>query len=105
MRTLRQTGAELVSNVRPRTYPPGQSVEVFQARALADAHRGPTTPEDREHVTGPLYAGSFSVVRFAADPPRTEPPVALDTPEDHARLEAILLSLERPHWEYGWETS
>jgi spore coat polysaccharide biosynthesis protein SpsF len=103
VRTLRREGCDVVTNVRPRSYPPGQSVEVFRTSALEAAHRGPTTPEDREHVTGPLYEGGFTVVRFAADPPRTEPSVALDTPADHARLEAILLSLDRPHWEYGWE--
>ena len=102
VRTLRREGCDLVTNVRPRSYPPGQSVEVFLTNALEAAHAGPTTPADREHVTGPLYAGAFSVVRFFADPPRTEPSVALDTREDHARLEAILSRLDRPHWELGW---
>ena len=100
---LRRTGADLVTNVRPRTFPPGQSVEVFRAGALEAAHDGPTTAEDREHVTPPLYAGAFAVARFAADPPRTEPSLALDTAADHARLEGILRGLDRPHWQYAWE--
>jgi spore coat polysaccharide biosynthesis protein SpsF (cytidylyltransferase family) len=103
VRTLRRTGCDVVTIVRPRTYPKGQSVEAFLTSALAAAHGGATTAEDREHVTGPLYAGGFEVVAVSANPPRTEPAVALDTAEDHARIEALLTGLDRPHWEYGWE--
>jgi spore coat polysaccharide biosynthesis protein SpsF (cytidylyltransferase family) len=96
-------GPDLVTNVRPRTFPPGQSVEVARTASLERAHRGDVTPEEREHVTGPLYDGAYVVVRFEADPPRTEPPMTLDTVEDHARLEALLLGMDRPHWDYRWD--
>ena len=100
---MRAGGADLVTNVRPRTFPPGQSVEVVLTEALERALRGSATDEDREHVTGPLYRDGFSIVRFANDPPQTTPRYTLDTPADHARLEAILLRMDRPHWEYGWD--
>jgi len=100
---MRREGPDLVTNVRPRTFPPGQSVEVARIDALRRAHAGDVTAEDREHVTGPLYDGGFSVVRFEAETPRTEPPLTLDTAADHERLEGILLGLDRPHWEYTWE--
>ena len=93
-RLMREHATDLVTNVRPRTYPPGQSVEVVRTAALAARPGG-------EHVTGRLYEGPL--VRFAADPPRTAPALTLDTPDDHARLEAILRAMERPHHEYGWE--
>jgi spore coat polysaccharide biosynthesis protein SpsF (cytidylyltransferase family) len=93
---MRASEADLVTNVRPRTFPPGQSVEVVRTEALAAA------PGDPEHVTGALYDRA-RIVRFEADPPRTEPPLTLDTPADHARLEAILRAMDRPHWEYSWE--
>jgi spore coat polysaccharide biosynthesis protein SpsF (cytidylyltransferase family) len=96
VRLMRETGANLVTNVRPRTFPPGQSVEVLRTEALAAALGDP------EHVTGALYAGE-GIVRFAQDPPRTTPAFTLDTPEDHARLEAILTRMDRPHWEYRWD--
>jgi spore coat polysaccharide biosynthesis protein SpsF len=91
---MRRTAADLVSNVRPRTFPPGQSVEVVRTAALAARPGG-------EHVTGQLYDGA--VVRFEADPPRTSPALTLDTPTDHARLQAILQAMDRPHWDYGWQ--
>jgi spore coat polysaccharide biosynthesis protein SpsF (cytidylyltransferase family) len=91
---MRGARADLVTNVRPRTFPPGQSVEVVRTDALAARPGG-------EHVTERLYDGD--IVRFVADPPRTGPPLTLDTRADHARLEAILLAMDRPHHEYGWE--
>jgi spore coat polysaccharide biosynthesis protein SpsF len=100
---LRETGADLVTNVRPRSFPPGQSIEAFTTEALRRSLGTQRDADDREHVTGPLYRGGFVIERFAIDPPRTTPAVTLDTAEDRARLEAILASLERPHWEYGWE--
>jgi spore coat polysaccharide biosynthesis protein SpsF len=99
---MRETGADLVTNVRPRTFPPGQSVEVVRADVLARALDG-MSADEREHVTGPLYRAGTRIVRFAADPPRTDVRLTLDTPDDHARLEAILRAMRRPHWEYGWE--
>lgn len=103
VRLLAESGADLVTNVRPRTFPPGQSVEVVLADALELAHAHDSSDEDREHVTGPLYDGRFSVVRFEADVPRTEPAFTVDTPADRVRVEAILQGMNRPHYEYTWE--
>lgn len=100
---FRESGADLVTNVRPRTFPPGQSVEVARTESLARAHAGDTSDEDREHVTGPLYENGFAVVRFVADPPRTQPSFTLDTEDDRVRLEGILRGMQRPHHEYTWE--
>lgn len=100
---LIDSGAQVVSNVRPRTFPPGQSVEVTWTDALEEAHARDATQEDREHVTGPLYDGRFRIERFEADPPRTTPAFTVDTPEDLERIEAILRGMDRPHYDYTWE--
>jgi spore coat polysaccharide biosynthesis protein SpsF (cytidylyltransferase family) len=100
---MRRTGADLVTNVRPRTFPPGQSVEVVRTEALARALAAGPTAEEREHVTGPLYGAEGAIVRFAADPPCTDMRFTLDTPADRDRLEAILRAMRRPHWEYDWK--
>jgi len=101
---MRASGADLVTNVRPRTFPPGQSVEVVRTAALARALELGMTAEDAEHVTGPLYDEDiWRVVRFEAESPRTEPPLTVDTPEDRDRIAELLERLDRPHWEVGWE--
>jgi spore coat polysaccharide biosynthesis protein SpsF len=96
---MRSGPHDLVTNVRPRTFPPGQSVEVVRTGALERAH----DPDDSEHVTGPLYSGAFDVRRFEAEVPRTDVRYTLDEPGDVARLERILLAMERDHWEYRWD--
>lgn len=100
---MRQGDADLVTNVRPRTFPPGQSVEVVRTEALAEALAAGADEETREHVTGPLYEGRFRVLRFEAAEPRTDVRFTLDMPEDQTRLAAILEAMDRPHWEYTWE--
>jgi spore coat polysaccharide biosynthesis protein SpsF (cytidylyltransferase family) len=102
---LRGSGADLVSNVRPRSFPPGQSVEVLRTDVLRTAVERMRDDDDREHVTAWLYRhpDEVRIVRFENDPPVTEPRLTLDEPDDHARLEALLRGLERPHWEYGWD--
>jgi spore coat polysaccharide biosynthesis protein SpsF len=101
----RATGADLVTNVRPRSFPPGQSVEVLKTGALRLAVERMEDPSDREHVTAWLYRhpAEVRIERFAQDPPVTEPPLTLDGPADRIRLERVLSRMERPHWEYRWD--
>ena len=102
---LRVSEADLVSNVRPRSFPPGQSVEVLRTLTLRTAVERMDDDSDREHVTAWLYRhpDEVRVLHFAHDPPVTAPRMTLDEPTDHARLEGVLHRMERPHWEYGWE--
>ena len=101
VRTLRREGCDLVTNVRPRQLParpigPALSDERARGRTGRPDHaRGPRARH------GPLYAGAFacSVLRRST---AHRAVVALDTREDHARREAILSRLDRPHWGFGW---
>jgi spore coat polysaccharide biosynthesis protein SpsF len=98
-------GADIVSNVRPRSFPKGQSVEVIALPALARAVAQMTLPDEREHVTPFLYAHPelFPLRAFGAEHPRPEVQLSVDTPEDFARCEAILAALSEPHWRAGWQ--
>src|SRR5258706_15558200 len=96
---------DLVTNVRPRSFPKGQSIEVMTTAALAEAVEHMSTAEEREHVTPYLYAHPerFTIRSFAAAEPRPEVQLSVDTAEDLARCELILQRLRRPAWEAGWE--
>jgi spore coat polysaccharide biosynthesis protein SpsF len=96
---------DLVTNVLPRSFPKGQSVEVMTTAALAEAVTSMSTADEREHVTFYLYAHSdrFVIRSFTAAQPRPEVQLSIDTAEDFARCEAILKSLRRPPWQAGWE--
>lgn len=97
--------ADLVTNVRPRSFPKGQSVEVMTTAALAIAVAHMSTAAEREHVTPYLYAhhDQFMICSFSAAQPRPEVQLSVDTPEDFARCELILERLGCPPWRAGWE--
>jgi len=97
------TGAAIVSNVRPRSYPKGQSVEVIATIALAEAMASTEEHGDREHVTPFLYAhpDRFPLSTFGAPRPRPDLQLSIDTAEDWARIEAILGRMTEPHLDYG----
>ena len=75
-----EEGADLVTNVFPRTWPAGASVELVSCDALRRAHTN-MTREEREHVTAAFYArpqdwrivnvdapeGKFEAVRLTVD--------------------------------------
>jgi len=96
--------ADIVTNVWPRSFPKGQSVEVISLAALTR-----TVPlmglEDREHVTMHFYshADRYVIRSFTADRPRPEVKLSVDEPADLRRCTAIVRLLGRPHWEAGWE--
>jgi spore coat polysaccharide biosynthesis protein SpsF len=101
---FREGTADIVTNVRPRSFPKGQSVEVIATAALASAVRRMTKVEEREHVTPFLYAhpADYRVRSFTTDEARPEVQLCIDNAEDFARCEAILASLPAPPWQLGW---
>ncbi|MBV9523022.1 MAG: NTP transferase domain-containing protein [Alphaproteobacteria bacterium] len=102
---FRRGGSDLVTNVRPRSYPKGQSVEIVAVEALARAMEATQDRADREHVTPFLYAHPehFRVTNFAAASPRPELQLSIDTDADAARIEAMMARMTRAHLAYGVE--
>lgn len=100
-----RTAADLVSNVHPRSFPKGQSVEVISVEAMRRAVDAMTTPQEREHVTPYFYAhdDEFVIRSFGATQPRPDVQLSIDSPEDFTRCEAILAELGVPPWQAGWQ--
>lgn len=92
-----ERGPDLATNVFPRSFPPGQSVEVVDATAFLAA-RPEFSAEDREHVTTFFYrhAERFRIENFSAALPYAGPSHAIDTAEDLARIDAWMRALARP---------
>ena len=87
------TDADVVSNVSPRRFPPGASVELVRTatleRALADM-----TAEEAEHVTLHLYrhADQYRIVPLDVEPPEDRSESArlvVDTAEDLERARSM----------------
>lgn len=106
---------DLTTNVNPRTYPFGCSVEVISRSALARVLAIPAEIADREHVTRPIYAAkdAFKIRNFASG--RDEYAgvrLVVDTTDDLERAEwiaararpaAIDASLDEiVHWARMW---
>ena len=70
LETMQQTDADITTNVFPRSYPAGASVEAIKAGALRRAHRDMSESE-REHVTAAIYKApaAWRIVNFAAAAP------------------------------------
>lgn len=69
IKLFRDQEVTLVTNVFPRTFPKGQSVEVIAVNALERSLLGGLTPEQQEHVTKAFYdqPDNFRIANFATD--------------------------------------
>jgi spore coat polysaccharide biosynthesis protein SpsF len=96
-------GVDVVTNVQPRTFPPGQTVEIVRTEAFSDARRRMQDAQDREHVTRYFYqhAADYRIVNFNADAHFDDVHLAIDTEADFYRFAAIVARMDRPHWCYG----
>jgi spore coat polysaccharide biosynthesis protein SpsF len=104
-RRLYLTGdADLVTNLRPRTYPYGVSVELVRIAAL-EASLEEADADDREHVTRTLYRllppdRIASIIDGSQPPdgPRTQIRLTIDDAADLAAFRAFVQSL-RADWQ------
>jgi spore coat polysaccharide biosynthesis protein SpsF (cytidylyltransferase family) len=105
LRLFRTHDADLVTNVFPRTYPPGQSVEVIRSEAFQKGYERITTSEDREHVTRYFYRHNkdFSIINFTTDRDYGDMHFTVDTQSDFQHICAIVQSMNRAPWEYSLE--
>jgi spore coat polysaccharide biosynthesis protein SpsF len=97
--------SDLVSNVFPRSFPKGQSVELIRLEAMREILAATNDPEDREHVTRYAYAnpGRFRITGFSAARPQPGLQLSIDTPEDFTRAQRCVSVLGPRAIEAGWE--
>ena len=98
-------GHHIVTNLLPRTFPMGQSVEVLDTAAFLDGFAKMTRSNHLEHVTPYFYehADDYRIFNF-------ESPLGdfssfnfcVDEPGDVQRISAVLNALKRPPEEYNW---
>jgi spore coat polysaccharide biosynthesis protein SpsF len=94
----RSLDVDVVTNVFPRSFPRGQSVEVVRVAALERALPRMDDPRHREHVTSWLYE-HFDDVRIhnlAASHDHSSISMAVDTEADFTRISAALEVLGHP---------
>lgn len=96
---------DIVTNVRERTYPKGESVEVIRSEVFRAAYKFMKTSEQREHVTGYFYENprDFNIFNFRAENNYSNINLSIDTIEDARKFAGIISRMDKPHWEYSFE--
>ena len=82
---------DLISNVFPRTFPSGQSIELFSQELMASILKSSAASEHLEHVTSYVYANAndFKIVNFQNPFIEPLPKMSLDLPSELSTLETI----------------
>ena len=101
---FREGDFDLVTNVFPRSYPRGQSVEVIKTATFIKMLNRIENQEQREHVTPVFYANpqDYRIANIRAERNHSHVQLAIDTEEDYAVVSAICNTLTRPAWGYDW---
>ena len=101
---FRKSPCDVVTNVHPRTFPKGQSVEVVRTASFARAYAEMRRPEHLEHVTKYFYdrASEFEIKNFSSSREYGGLQLSVDTGEDFACSLAMLREMRRPHWCYTY---
>lgn len=87
-----KSSVDLMTNIFPRTFPAGQSVEVISTDALVGFCAKDSNPSYREHVTAGFYAqpSSWRIRNFRSGQPGPHPSFAVDTLDDLRRIESLI---------------
>jgi spore coat polysaccharide biosynthesis protein SpsF (cytidylyltransferase family) len=95
---------DLVTNVFPRSYPRGQSVEVVRSDTFRRAFVQMRDEDELQHVTLFFYRNSqeFEIHNFAANADYSRVHLAVDTIEDMKRFASLVEGMEKSHWEYSF---
>lgn len=96
---------ELVTNVFPRSFPKGMSVEVFKSHTFKEAEKKLTTAAQREHISSFFYENfeQYKIGNFSSLGNFQELQLSIDTPEDLTRMSKILLGDFGPINKLGWK--
>lgn len=93
---------DLVTNVFPRSYPPGQSVEIVRADTFMKVYPRLTDKDDIEHVTRFFYQNptEFEIFNFSSSIDYSHIHLSVDTPGDMQVFSKIIQKMVCPHWDY-----
>jgi spore coat polysaccharide biosynthesis protein SpsF len=96
---------DLVTNVFPRSYPPGQSVEIVRASTFKKNYSRMNDSDDFEHVTKFYYRNpkEFKIFNFTSLTDYSSVHLSVDTLQDMQVFSSIIRRMTRPHWDYHLE--
>ncbi len=99
MAEIKRGDGDIITNVFPRSFPKGHSVEIIRAKTMLDIGQGADLSDsDREHVTPYFYrnADKFKIISVTQSKDMSHIDMAVDTKEDYDRL----LLMSKDHIKY-----
>lgn len=101
----RKNNHDLITNIKTRSFPKGQSIEIISLNALKTLVGEKLSSEEREHVTLGFYnrKKSFQILNFPyKNNNYSKVQLSIDTPEDFSKIESILKNHEDAI-KLGWQ--
>lgn len=91
---------DVVTNVFPRSFPKGQSIEIVEAEIFTETCDRMQSREDKEHVTQFFYQNpqSFRIHNFQSEQNLSHINLCVDTPADFERLELMATMPNFENW-------
>ncbi|MGK5091726.1 hypothetical protein WDW89_06870 [Deltaproteobacteria bacterium TL4] len=105
LQLFRNEKPDLVTNVHPRSFPIGQSIEVLKTETFLSSFPLMKEAEDLEHVTRYYYQNpkGFNILNFSHQRDHSQFSLAVDTPEDLKLLKILIQRMKKPQDQYSLE--
>ncbi len=99
MAEIDRSNADIVTNVFPRSFPKGHSVEIIRAKTMLEVAQDQLSDSDKEHVTSYFYRNidKFKIISVTQPKDMSHIDMAVDTREDYDRL----LHMSKDHIKYS----
>ena len=96
---------DLVTNVFPRSFPVGQSVEIIKFITFEKVYQRMSQPEEFEHVTKYFYnhPDDYRIYNLTNETDLSHYRLVVDTPEDLYRIRKIIDKMDRSYTEYSMD--
>lgn len=90
---FKKKNCDIVTNVHPRSYPVGASVEVIKSKLIYDIEKkNNLTKANKEHITSYFYKNekNFNIVNFKSKKDYSKYNLAIDTVNDFKKIRPVL---------------
>ena len=93
---------DIITNVFPRSFPKGQSIEIIKKNIFMDLKNMKMTSSQKEHITSYFYKyhKKYMIKNYYNDKPSNKLKLSVDTKIDYLRVSKIIKSLEKEKKKY-----
>lgn len=109
VKLYKEETCDLLTNIFPRTFPKGQSVEVISSKPFIKFEEFKMTEEQKEHVTKYFYdnAKNFTLKNFKSTTNFSDLNFCIDTQNDLKKIETIFLKedFDQKNWSHFYKNT